>query len=400
MPDRKPSIVLLAVAAGMSPFAMAILLPALPVIVERFETDYAAAQFVVSAYLVGLGLSQLATGFLCDRFGRRPVVLTGYVVFVAASLACIFATSLAQLIVLRFLQAAGVSTGTVASRAIVRDIFEAEMGAKAMSYITIGLGTAPVIAPMLGGWLVASGGLRTVFAATALLAATMLLVLVFRLTETRNSAEARPEWSSWLANYARLLTSRPFLGFTLVYGFVQGSFFAFLAVGAGVFERDFDLDLTAFGVIWGAMAVAYVVGATLGGRLSVSSISEYLLPGAVLATPIGGAALYLLVLLAGVTPATVLTPMVCLMVLSGIITPIVMAGAVYQHPRIAGTAAGMSSALGLMIGSSFTVAAGFVYDGRFQPVAALMLATTCLTLGSWLLIPRVRASGPAPTHRR
>lgn len=393
MSDRKPSIFLLAFVASLSPFAMAIVLPALPAMVERFDTDYAEAQFVVSVYLVGLGLSQLMSGFLCDRFGRRPVAITGYVVFVATSAACIFADSIAALIPLRFLQAAGVSAGTVVARAVVRDIYSQDVGARAMSYITIGLGTAPVIAPMLGGWLSAGGDMAGVFQATTAVGVIALILILFQLPETRDANQPPPRWSSWLSSYGVLLGSAPFMGYTMIYGFVQGSFFAFLAVGASVFEVDFGLDARAFGIVWGLMATAYVVGATVGGRLSTGRFAQYLLPAAVFATPAGGIAMFALVNLLGTTPATVLIPLAALMVLSGVATPQVLAGAVYQHPALAGTAAGLSSAIGLVIGSSFTVASGFVYDGRFEPVATLILLTTCMTAAGWFLIGSSRSTG-------
>lgn len=391
---RRPSIVLLATIASLSPFAMAIVLPALPAIVERFETDYGGAQFVISAYLVGLGLAQLLSGFLCDRYGRRPVAIVGYVVFVLSSIACALAESLAVLVLLRFLQAAGVSAGTVVARSVVRDIFPAESGASAMSIITIGLGTAPVIAPMLGGWLTAGEDFAGVFRLTALIGAAMLIMIVWQLPETKNPTDPVPEWSGWLGSYRVLLTSLPFMGYTMIYGFVQGSFFAFLAVGASVFAVDFGLDARAFGVIWGLMAVAYVVGASVGGRLSTGPAGPYLLPFGVFATPVFGIALFALVSAFGTTPLTVLLPLAALMVLSGVVTPVVIAGAVYEHPGIAGTAAGLSSALGLVIGSSFTVAAGFLYDDRFLPVAALILLTTCMTSVGWFLL-RPRTLAPA-----
>ena len=392
MRSSRPSIVLLAIASGLSPFGMAIVLPAIPNVVERFGSDYAIVQFIVSAYLLGLAISQPLSGFLCDRFGRRPVMLIGFSAFVVASVGCAWAASLPQLIGMRFVQALGVSTGTVVSRAIIRDTYSADVGARAMSFITIGLGVAPVVAPMFGGWLDAAGGPRAIFLATAACGVIVLAGLVFRLAETRDASVAGPRWGDWFGSYARLLGSRPFLGYTLIYGFVQGSFFSFLAVGASVFEADFGMSAQTFGIVWGVMAVSYVVGALLGGRLSVSAVSEYLLPVGMLATLAFGWLLGLSIFLVGVHPLTLLAPMVALMMLSGAVTPIVMAGAVYHHPDIAGTSAGLSSALGLVIGSSFTIASGFLYSGDFLPVAVLIAGAATMTAASWLLV-RGYASG-------
>lgn len=365
---------------------MAIVLPALPNIVERFSADYSQVQLVVSGYLLGVACAQPVSGFLCDRFGRRPVMLTGLVIFILASIGCSLASSLSQLVTFRVLQAVGASTGTVASRAIVRDVFSAEMGTRALSYITMGLGVAPVIAPIVGGGLLMIADIDVIFLIAAGAGLVVFISIALRLPETRGEQDVGPQWSEGLRNYGRLLRSRPFIGYTLVFGFVQGSFFAFLAVGAAVFQDSFGMGPTVFGIIWGGMAIAYVFGAMLGGRLSVSTISANVLPTGMLLTLLVGAVHLVLVLTAGISPATVLLPIVLLMALSGAVTPLVMAGAVHHHPDIAGTSAGLSSALGLVIGNVFVVASGLLYDGNFLPIAILIAISTSLTAASWLII--------------
>ena len=397
---RAPSLILLAVVSGLSPFAMAIMLPLLPGLVAQFDSDYVTVQFVVSAYLLGLAVSQPVAGFLCDLVGRRPVVLTGMGVFVLTSIACTFADSLSMLIALRFLQAAGVSTGTVASRAVIRDTHAAAVGARAMSYLTIGLGLAPVMSPMLGGWLYVVGGVRLVFTATAAVGCIVWCLLWLRLGETRPPEQPKPHWQAWLTSYGQLLCSRAFMGYTLVFGFIQGTFFAFLAVGAAVFENSFGMGPGAFGAVWGCMAISYVLGAVIGGRVSSGRHAPVLLPFGMLATLLIGISVPVMTSLLGVTPATVLPQMFVLMTLSGAVTPVVMAGAVYHHPEAAGTGAGLSSALGMVIGSSFTVWAGAVYGGEFSPIAGIIGVAASLTFASWLLVRRTAAAAASAAATR
>ena len=147
-------IALLGVASGLSAFGMASVVPTLPTLSRALGADFGSLQFVVSAYLLGLGLFQPIQGLLCDRFGRRPVMLMGFSLFAAASLLASVASGLASLVLARFLQAMGVSVATVVSRAIVRDTFEPGPAAIALSFITAVMGVAPVIAPVIGGTVV------------------------------------------------------------------------------------------------------------------------------------------------------------------------------------------------------------------------------------------------------
>ncbi|MFN2327551.1 MAG: MFS transporter [Chromatocurvus sp.] len=386
---RKPAfplLILLAVVSGLAPFAMAVLLPLLPGLIVHFGSDHATVQFVVSAYLLGLALAQPVAGFLCDLFGRRIVVLVGMGIFVFASIACAFAESVAMLISLRFMQAIGISTGTVVSRAVIHDTHDATVGGRAMSYLTIGLGLAPVVAPMLSGLMYMVGGFRLVFAATASVGVVVWVLLWLHLPETRPPELPKPRWQAWLASYGQLLGSPVFMGYTLTFGFIQGSFFAFLAVGAAIFETSFGLGPTVFGFVGGCMAVAYVLGAAIGGRLSAGRHASLLLPTGILATLVVGVSLPATTAVYGTSPGTVLPQMFALMALAGAVTPVVIAGAVYHHPEAAGTSAGLSSALGIVVSAVFAVLSGAVFTGDFAPVAAIIAISASLTFVSWLLV--------------
>src|SRR5215470_9370623 len=119
-------LMLLVVMTGVAPISLYMLVPALPVLATTFNSSISLAQMTVSLYMVGIACSQLIMGPLSDRFGRRPVLLGGMSLMVAASVACVFADSLPQLIAARFFQALGGASGMVVSRAIVRDLYERE----------------------------------------------------------------------------------------------------------------------------------------------------------------------------------------------------------------------------------------------------------------------------------
>jgi DHA1 family bicyclomycin/chloramphenicol resistance-like MFS transporter len=386
---NKPSVWLLGVASGISPFGITIAVPLLAGIAIQFEADFGKVQFIISAYLLGLATAQPFNGFLCDYFGRRSVMLTGFAVFVIASIGAALATSLETLIVMRFLQASGVSVGTVASRAVVRDTRDSADSAEAMSYIAAITGFAPICAPILGGWLASLGGYPVVFITTAVMGAITWLLMYFNLPETLDRSLPKPAWGDWLRNYKILLRSPLFLGYSLMFGFVQGSFFSFLAVGAAVFQHDFGIGSRGFGLIWGALAITYVAGAMLSGRMIRRFGPAAVMRLAVAVTLLSGWLMTGLTLNSGVSLVTVLAPLALLMMSAGGISPGALAGAVNAHPEMAGTGSGLSSALGIVLGGVFTMLAGIFYSGDFAPIAWLVAASTTLTWLSWLIVRRM-----------
>ncbi len=398
---RRPPLLLLGIASGLSPFGMAIIVPAMNSIAEHYDASLSMVQFVVSAYLFGLATAQPFMGYLCDRFGRRRVMLWGFLVFVFASLVCAITPTLELLIAARYLQAVGTSAGTVASRAILRDTCEGNDLATAMSYIAAAMGAAPVLAPILGGFLVTQASVDALFISTAAIGLIVLLAMLLRLPETLVKGAPQPEARGLVANYGVLLRSPSFLGNTFLFGFIQGSFFSFLAVGAAYFHDSYAMSAEAFGLIWGLMATAFVVGATLGARLTRRIGSARVVGASVVLSVLTGIALLLFASAEPVPILAVLVPLALLMVFSGTITPGAMAGAIHHHANMAGTASGLSSATGLVISGSFTVVAGIVYGGSFQPIAGLVALACTLAAAGWLLaISGGRKAGQQPRHVR
>jgi DHA1 family bicyclomycin/chloramphenicol resistance-like MFS transporter len=389
---------LLSLASALSPFGMVVVVPTLNELGRRYGIGPADAQFLISAYLFGLGAAQPFSGLLCDRLGRRPVMLGGFALFVLASLGCAAISDIDGLIALRFLQAVGVSVGTVASRAVVRDTHDEAGTAAAMATIAAAMGIAPVIAPIVGGLIGAAAGPQSVFVASALLGLLVLLAVWLRLPETRRETPAaQVNWRTTLGDYRQLLGSRVFMGYTLMFGFVQGAFFSFLAVGATVFERDLGLGQQAFGAVWGGMALAYVFGAGAAGRLTqVMGMHRTIYVG-MFFTLIAGWSAYATAQFAGVSFWPLASLLALLTAASGLVIPGSMAGAVSYRPEIAGTSSGLSSALGLILSGGFSILAGMVYTGDFAPIGLLMaLAATLTALTGWM----VRAAAASEARER
>lgn len=356
---------------------MASVVPALPLLSRELHADFATVQFVVSSYLLGLGLFQPIQGLLCDRFGRRPVLLAGFSLFLLASLAASFATHLALLVGARFLQAMGVSVATVVTRAIVRDSFEPGPAATALSFITAVMGVAPVIAPFVGGLASDAVGWRGIFWLHAGVAACVLLLLASQLRETRPTDTQAMTFGELLRGASVLLRQRGFLGHSLTYSAVSAAGFIFITIGADLYGRLFGLASSQFGALWSGLAVSYVIGAMTAGYLSRRLGSRQTTRAGI------GCNFLATGLFVGAAFATVPNlwlysgSLGLLMVANGVISPLALAGAVDDHPELAGVAAGLSSAIAMLLSMVSAVATGVFYDGTAKP-CALLMAGACL----------------------
>jgi len=388
MQAKKPSNFLLGVASGISPFGMAIVIPTLESFAQLYQAPYSTVQFIISAYLLGLASSMPLVGFLSDKIGRRPVLLSGLVLFVIASIFCSTTDSLNSLIFWRVIQGIGASVGSVMSRAMIRDVSNASETARSLSRVTAIMGISPMIAPVIGaiGYQI-FGNPNGIFIITAAIGILVLTAILLLLPETRNAAllesTSKEPWSD---KYRYLLGSKVFVGSSLIYAFTTGAFFAILAVASTVFYNDLGIDSTGFGFIWSGLTILYTVSAFMAGTLSSKyGLMKVLLVG-VLLNVIAGLLFYSLVKVFDVTLISVIVPLVIMFFAHGYIVPMSLAQAVSARPEIAGSSSGLSSALGLVIGGMFSILSGLVFDGRLLPIALIVSASTILCGLSYFLV--------------
>src|ERR1043166_655396 len=178
-------LLMLVSMTGVAPISLYMLVPALPVLPAIVQSDIQVAQMTVSLYMVGIACSQLIMGPLSDKFGRRPVLLAGLALMVAASIGCSLAQPRPQLIAARFLQALGGATGMVVSRAIIRDLYSRDRISSMISLVIGVMMTAQMLSALVGGLLETAFGWRAIFYFITAASLSVSVLIALALPETR-----------------------------------------------------------------------------------------------------------------------------------------------------------------------------------------------------------------------
>ncbi len=354
---RRPPLAILIAISMLQPFALNVLAPATPALARSLSTDYATIQLTLTFYLLAVALTQLVVGPLSDRIGRRPCVLGAIALFLAGSALGAVATSIETVIVARVIQGAGGGTCFALSRAMVRDTASAAESASLIGYITMGMVVAPMVAPLVGGFLDASFGWRAIFLACAALTLGVGLGAVLLLRETVPPG-ARGSFLDIARGFPLLAKDRAVLGYTLSLAFNSAAFFAFVAGAPYVVVEVMGRSPDVYGAYFVATAGGYMLGNFLTGRYGRRWGGEALVWwGTLVSLAFVGLAL-VLALVGPWTPAALFLPLIGNSVGNGLTIPGATAAALSARPEVAGTAAGIVGASQLGLGAAAAFAMG------------------------------------------
>lgn len=291
-----PLFVLLALLTGLDAMAIDLYLPGMPAISQALNVSPGRVQQTLSVFLVGLAVGQALYGPLLDRYGRRLPVLAALAVFVLGSMLAAIAPSIEWLLAARFIQALGAAGGLVAPRAVVNDLCSVGQSARIYSLLMQVMMIAPVVAPILGGYLLTQGSWPLLFWALALLGAATGLWALLALPDTLPRQLRAPlHASSIMRVYLRQLCQPAFLAYSLAGGFLLGSLFTYISSSAFVFTHYFSMSPVVFSYLFAANALALVAGGLLNNALleRECSVIGLLLMGIVAHTVLGSTLLAL-----------------------------------------------------------------------------------------------------------
>lgn len=338
---------------ALPPLSIDMGLPGLPAIEATFPDAAGRGPLTLSLFLVGFAISPLICGPLADRFGRRATLLDGLLLFSIAAGACALAPNFTVLLAFRLLQGLAAGACAILPFAIVRDVFEHGSARHKLSQIAAVLGIAPMIAPVLGGWVMTVSDWRMIYAAQAAVGVILLVAGGIGLSESQpveNRRSLNP--AQLIGSYRIVLTDRVFVGYSLLYAFAFACMFAFISGAPSVLIGSLSLSTTAFSLLFGLTSCGVLLASLVSGQLSKLHVPSRKIVVVGLLMMIAGAIAAAALVPAGIATTASLMPLMALVLFAfGLLAPSTNHEALQNLPHVAGAAAGVMRCAQMTMGA-------------------------------------------------
>lgn len=377
-------ILLLGALVAFGPLAIDLYLPALPAIASNLVASAEAVQLSITVFLAGFSLGMLFYGPISDRYGRRTVMLSGIALFAAASLACMLATAVEQLIVARFVQALGGGAASVLARAVVRDVYAPTEAIRKLSLMAMVTAIAPLLAPLLGSLLLVQFGWRGTFAAVVLWGVLSLVVVWFQLPETLPS-ERRGQLplGRAFAIYGSFLIDPVALGLLLAGGMSFAAMFAYITASPFYFIELHGFSPFAYSVLFASNAVGIFAANFVNSRL-VKSRGPAVMAG--VGCSLGFAGALLLWAATGFEEAlpAVILGLFVVVSMTGLLGANCVGLLMARYPQNAGAAAALFGASQFGLGMLASATVSYVHSPDGRGMAWVIVVVSGFALLGWL----------------
>ncbi|AOG06171.1 MAG: multidrug effflux MFS transporter [Bosea sp. (in: a-proteobacteria)] len=356
----KPTLTVLVAMSALQPIALNLLAPAAPALSRHFGSSYATIQLALTLFLVAVALTQLVSGPLSDRFGRRPCVNAGIALFIAGSALGALAPSIEILLLARILEGAGSGSVFALSRAIIRDTANRDEAASQIATVTMVMVIAPMIAPWLGGQIETAFGWRMILWFMTVSGVIVLLLTLVKLPETAPNLGERTPLLGVFRAFPTLIVNRVFVLNVIAVSTSSAAFFAFIAAAPYIVVETMGRGSDTYGAYFILNAAGYMVGNYAMARLVMKIGAPRMVHLGLVISSIAMTVAVPLSLRADWSPIMLFLPLALNAIGNGMTIPGSTAEALSARPDLAGSAAGLMGALQLGFSALMTVAISLV----------------------------------------
>lgn len=377
----KKTLLLVISLAAVGQITNTIYVPAMAMMAHSLHIIPRLIQSVMAVYLIAYGGSQFIYGPLSDRFGRRPLIFIGLVVFLTGSAIATFASTFHCLLWGSFIQGVGIGVGGVMARTVMRDLYEGKQLHRATSYVSVALVFAPIVAPGLGGLLAGFLGWRANFVFLGLFGSVVLVTQFLFLPETNHFIGAKKKF---MAGYFSVLADPKFVGYMICLLVSFAGISVFEASSGLIFTHVLGYSPQMTSVLFVLPLPGYVLGSYLSGKLAYRfQLKQIILLGVVLLA-IGSLSMMLTPLFGLVDATAILISASFYMMGAGILFPAATTGAIEPFPALAGTAAAVLGGMQNLGAGFATVLSSFMKQVDQMPMGFILVGLTILVIFTYL----------------
>ena len=395
--NRLTFTIFLGALAALPPLSIDMGLPAFPQVEAQLGASASQVTQTLSLFLLGFATGPLLLGPLSDRFGRRPILLLGLVIFTLGGIGSALSGNIGLLLACRLVQGIGAGAGGSLPFAIVRDLFEGKQARMRMSAVTLVLGVGPIVAPLIGAALLMTGNWRLIYAALAVGGLVLLAVTAFGFAES--SPDGKHHGISprrMLASYRHVLGNRTFLGNSLVNAGAFSAMFAYISGSPSVLMGNLGASDAAYSVLFACSAAAFVVGSALNGVLAAWHVPSGRIVLMANLCLVAGSCGILGLTLSGELGQESFAALAALSIFGcGLLAPDVAHDALQPMGPQAGVAASALRSMQMLFAAVASALVGALYDGRTAlALAGVMTGFAMLGFLVQVTMLRTRPAGP------